>query len=687
MTELDEENKRISQQVTAMSTQLIESIRTQSGLEAKLNQMTKKVSFLQKESDKYMTLKQDYEMLQRQLNNTKEQLNTYKADLQKEKKLRTEAESMVKQLEGEVEDLTASLFAEANNMVADARKEKHTTEILNRKLLESVKDKDNALETMKAQLKHLKKYVEKMESESASIYNSNNQRYSTVVSDLDSLSLRKTKTENSLQSEFPSSLTVLYSPNVSAIRYDLNLYQEFLKFIACLSTCKSIRDSSNDSKLLRRLNNDEISPILKIDNAPGISIWNRKSLLNSMMDGLVVIEPISGVNETYQIGYYSPTMNRSVNDNSSHLFNYPNDSPPVATHDSCALCGESRDDNVTHARMHTLKVQVRDDSGNLTIQNSYPLCLWCVLRVRQTCDIYAFLRSLKLGTWNLETVTIKDNSVVETTAPINSNKTKGSSANSGNIKKKREELRIKRMSFIGGLGINTSSSRGVPHVESNMKSQTDISGKPSTNIERAWLQLCKLRAMLHWAHIGVWSISDSISTKIGPINMEESSTNEEGDDININFGRIDKHCDTSVSQGMNDKSVQSDTTRLSGYNEVVSGAPSSLDVNSKIDEKSMNTEGNIVASEKINYDKELEPNSNSSEELALKVVSGNMGSNQEVQAIDVGDRTKESIDIIGEYDENDETKNESAVLNNGTNDDDDDDESSADQYTDTRDDI
>ena len=98
MTDLDEENKRISQQVTAMSTQLIESIRTQSELEAKLNQMTKKVSLLERESDKYMTLKQDYEILQKQLNSTKEQLNTYKADLQKEKKLRNEAESMVKQL-------------------------------------------------------------------------------------------------------------------------------------------------------------------------------------------------------------------------------------------------------------------------------------------------------------------------------------------------------------------------------------------------------------------------------------------------------------------------------------------------------------------------------------------------------------------------------------------------------------
>lgn len=685
MTDLDEENKRISQQVTAMSTQLIESIRTQSELEAKLNQMTKKVSLLERESDKYMTLKQDYEILQKQLNSTKEQLNTYKADLQKEKKLRNEAESMVKQLEGEVEDLTASLFAEANNMVADARREKHTTEIFNRKLLESVKDKDNALETMKAQLKHLKRYVEKMESESASIYTSNNQRHSMMISDFDNLSLRKTKTINSLQSEFTNSPTILYSPNVSTIRYDLNLYREFLKFIACLPTCKSIRESSNDSKLLRRLNNDEISPILRIDNAPGISIWSRKSLLNSMIDGLVVIEPISGVNETYQIGYYSPTItNRFVNDNSSHLFNYPNDSPPVATRDSCALCGESRDDNVTHARMHTLKVQSRDDNGNLVIQNSYPLCLWCVLRVRQTCDIYAFLRSLKLGTWNLETVTIKDNSVVETISSANSNKNKGPSNNSSNMKWKREELRMKRMSFIGGLGINTSSNKGIPHVESNTKGQTDTFGKPSTNIERAWLQLCKLRSMLHWAHIGVWSISDSVSTKIGPVNLEEGDINEGNDDIDINFDKRDEYCDISVSQGTSAESVQYDASKSSGYNDVMSGTQSSLNSHPQDDTKLTDTECKLGENEESKHDKEIEPKLNISENTTLGLVSGSMNNEQEEHILDVGDRTKESIDIIGEYDENDEIKDQVTVLNSGRNNDD---ESSVGQYTDTRDDI
>lgn len=199
-----------------------------------------------------------------------------------------------------------------------------------------------------------------MESECASLHSSNNLGYSVMMSDLDNLLLGKTGTINSLQQEVNNPPTILYAPNVSAIRYDLNLYTEFLKFIACLPTCKSIKNTSNDSKLLKKLNNGEIFPVLRIDNAPGISIWNRKGLLNSMVDGLVVIEPIRGVNETYQIGSNSKSMvNRPVNDNSTRIFNYSNDSPPVATHDACALCSKSRNDNVTHARMNTLKGTIK----------------------------------------------------------------------------------------------------------------------------------------------------------------------------------------------------------------------------------------------------------------------------------------------------------------------------------------
>lgn len=623
MVDLAEENRRISEQVTSMSTQLMESISKQSELEEQLNHATKKVATLQDESKKYITLKNKYETLLSQNKEAQEQISVLKKDLVDETKLRNEAEDMVKQLEGEVEDLTASLFAEANNMVADARKEKHTTEILNRKLLEAVKEKDNALETMQAQLKHMKKVVEKMEPDSGSIYSSSNQRYSVMLTDSDNISLKKITTTNSFQSEIISTPTIVYSPNVSAIRYDLSLYTEFLKFIASLPFCKSIKDTSNDSKLLRRLNNDEVFPLLKLDNAPGISLWNRKGLVNAMMDGLVVIEPISGVNETYQIGYPSPSTSRSSIDKTRNLFSYPADSPPVATHTACALCGEDSSDNINHARMHMLKVQAKEENGKLTVQNSYPLCLWCLLRVRQTCDIYAFLRSLKLGTWNLESVTLKNGNVSEVTPFKRSNKSKTTE------KSKRGELRSKRMSFMEGLGINATSSRMIPQVEAPSSTPSVRIGQPNSNIERAWVQLCKLRSMLHWAHLGVWSMDDSVSTKFGPVNGHESDDDSDTEIISANTNRLNIDANSAVSES------ELPTTKSSSIDSVISKSEESI--NSVVSDHT-NT---ISAKDKDQLNKEeMDPDDDS-----CSVEINNDNTSSELNP----DETKESIDIIGDY--------------------------------------
>lgn len=81
LTDLDDEDKRISRQVTAMSTQLVESICTRFELEAKLNQLTETTALSQRDADKDMVLKQDYETLQGNLNTTNEQIDTYKTAL------------------------------------------------------------------------------------------------------------------------------------------------------------------------------------------------------------------------------------------------------------------------------------------------------------------------------------------------------------------------------------------------------------------------------------------------------------------------------------------------------------------------------------------------------------------------------------------------------------------------------
>lgn len=514
MTESKEEYQRISEQVTSLSTQLIESIDKQSLLEEKLNLANKKIKKLQYDSVEYNEMKTKFDEQRDLLNDKNTELVDTKEQLAEESKLRKSAESEVEKLSLEVEDLTESLFSEANNMVADARRDKHTTEILNTKLIEQLKEKDNLLETLNLQLKNLKKVIQTVETENSSQkYNS---RYSVYTGENASIhSLSRTHTQNSFPQDLNSS--IIYSPNISAIRYDTVLYNEFLKFVAVLPYYSNLKDTSSDSKLIRRLVNDEITPVLKIDNAPGIGWLAKKSLLSTMMEGLVVVEPLSGVNETYQYGsQITPGSTPKISsDKNSHLFNYPSDSPPVAVHEACALCGESRDESIDHARLYVLKTLSKSEDGNVSVTNSYPLCRCCLLKVRQTCEIFSFLRSLSLGAWNLEKVTLK---IIAKGDGKFSEVTKAPKPN------KKEENRTKRKSFMAGLGINPSV-KSTPQIESTGSGLESL-GHPTTNLQRAWLQLCKLRSILHWTHMGIWSVDDSVSSKIGPTILDSNNKDD-----------------------------------------------------------------------------------------------------------------------------------------------------------------
>ena len=524
-----EESRRISLQVTSLSTQLIESIDKQTFLEEKLNQANKKLESQRDVVARFEALQIDQRKLQDSVSEKDSALKEAKARLKAEQELRRNAELEVSKLSKELEDLTASLFSEANNMVADARREKYTTEVLNSKLVEQLKNKDTLLETLNEQLKSLKKILQDTESEAASV---NNRRFSTMLAS-DAVSIPSTNGTPMMpawnSNEEPSDNVIIYSPNITSIRYDLPLYNEFLKFIAVLPFCKSIRDTLSESKLLKRLVSDEIQPILKIDSANGIGWLAKKSLLQQMMDGLVVVEPISGVNETYQInsGGVTPSMNsRKSSETASHLFNFPPDSPPVAVRTPCAICGEDRDDQVEHARMHMLKTQNKTSDGKISTTGSFPLCFWCLTKVRQTCEIFAFLRSLKYGAWNLEQVVVKGSKGETQYAEVI--KPTSSSTQSYKIQDKKS----KRMSFMAGLGLGSPQIRPSEHSEHHHQhrhhTDSERPGEPSTNCQRAWLQLCKLRCMLFWSHVGIWSVNDSASTKIGPISRAASGANADG---------------------------------------------------------------------------------------------------------------------------------------------------------------
>ncbi len=128
----------------------------------------------------------------------------------------------------------------------------------------------------------------------------------------------------------------------------------------------SSRDVSFNSVLLKetrfykRVLTEDIEPTLRLDAAPGLSWLARRTVINSMSEGSLVIEP-------------TPTV-------------------PRLCISSCSLCGENRKSD-EYARSHRFKT-----SDNENAQR-YPLCNYCLNRMRASCDFLGFLRMVKDGHW------------------------------------------------------------------------------------------------------------------------------------------------------------------------------------------------------------------------------------------------------------------------------------------------
>ncbi|KAK0112195.1 rab guanine nucleotide exchange factor S2 [Cadophora gregata f. sp. sojae] len=118
-----------------------------------------------------------------------------------------------------------------------------------------------------------------------------------------------------------------------------------------------------DTKFYKRAQAEDIEPTLRLDAAPGLSWLARRTVLNAVCEGSLVVEPM------------------------------PTSSKPYSF--SCSLCGESRKDPA-HTRSHRFRTSESDSAQR------YPLCKYCLGRVRSTCDFLGFLRILKDGHWRCD---------------------------------------------------------------------------------------------------------------------------------------------------------------------------------------------------------------------------------------------------------------------------------------------
>lgn len=118
-----------------------------------------------------------------------------------------------------------------------------------------------------------------------------------------------------------------------------------------------------ETPFYKRILSEDLEPTLRLDLAPGLSWLARRSVISAMSEGKLVVEPMPSISRLYQ--------------------------PP------CALCGEQgRGDK--KARRHKFRTSESENAQR------YPLCDFCLNRVRASCDFLGFLRMIKDGHWRTD---------------------------------------------------------------------------------------------------------------------------------------------------------------------------------------------------------------------------------------------------------------------------------------------
>ncbi|KJZ74350.1 hypothetical protein HIM_06356 [Hirsutella minnesotensis 3608] len=366
---------------------------------------------------------------------------SWQAKLADETSKRLETEREKKKIEQELENLTTALFEEANKMVIAAKEEAQViTEALQRKndqLRSQLADTETLLQSQQEQLTQLKSVMETMASERDDLTNGTAPP-SPGVSRLESddnhslpEALRGTSPSPDTFSPCnPTNLQHLIQP---VLRTDLVAFDDFLTlarfsnprrgsrissgsiggvtpFIlggstpstymsngsttslgASTPTPSSAPQSPNtpasstgvgsptsagfpvpnlrDTRYYKRVLVDDIEPTLRLDVAPGLSWLARRSVLAAVTDGSLIVEPVPD----------SATYKAIVK---------PLQQP-------CSLCGESRE-TPEHLRNHRFR------TSEAVSAQRYPLCSYCLNRVRSTCDFLSFLRLVRDGHWRAE---------------------------------------------------------------------------------------------------------------------------------------------------------------------------------------------------------------------------------------------------------------------------------------------
>ncbi|KAI9813509.1 MAG: rab guanine nucleotide exchange factor S2 [Thelocarpon impressellum] len=365
------------------------------------------------------------------------------AALDDERRQRAAADKDKKSIELELESLTTALFEEANKMVSAARQERDATERKNEQLRAKLADVEVLLASHQEQLSELKSVMQHMSSDRGDLDSTNvstapstpgfaHHEHPAKVADVLHLS-PPTPGAGDVPPSHPTSFSHLIQP---VLRTDLHAYDDFAALLQIARNAPSpsrassgsygglnvmglgalgagsptvslgsapsngstsslgtvgtgtgtvasspatpstpassvgpgpLRDVAGtplkETRFYKRVLAEDVEPTLRLDTAPGLSWLARRAVLNAMCDGSLVVEPLPPARSAFVF--------------------------------CCSLCNENRKGE-EHARRHRFRTSESDSAQR------YPLCRYCLGRVRSSCDFLGFLRMVKDGHWRTE---------------------------------------------------------------------------------------------------------------------------------------------------------------------------------------------------------------------------------------------------------------------------------------------
>ncbi|MCJ1474590.1 rab guanine nucleotide exchange factor S2 [Lambiella insularis] len=435
----------LNSEVATLSNKLISAINHQTNLDdtlaatrQELEASQKRIQELQAENMTHANLIASGALVRKHV--VEDQASKLVTKLAEERKRRNLVEKDKKGIEQELENLTTALFEEANQMVAAARKEREAAERRTEQLRAQLNDTELLLASHQEQLAELKAVMQHMSADREDAETTTNDSTAPSTPALphggeltkvfDALHLSPTiPGAEDVPPGPPTSFTYLLSP---VLRTDLQSYEDFRSLVqvsrksapasrinsgsysganvlglnnmttrdsspqaahlpsngstASLSTPNTIHQTPSttpstlastvssiaspvmplkETRFYKRAVTEDIEPTLRLDIAPGLSWLARRTVINSMCEGTLVVEPM-------------PASSKM------QIF-------------SCALCGESRrSDEFT--RTHRFRTSESENAQR------YPLCIYCLNRVRASCDYLGFLRMIRDGHWRTDGV-------------------------------------------------------------------------------------------------------------------------------------------------------------------------------------------------------------------------------------------------------------------------------------------